>query len=183
MRRFILLLLMPLIMAGCATTNPSQLGISPKTWHALSSERQNEIINNSYQVKVEQAAFRSGDTDSNNPVLEITLRGGEMMMPPFVQYSHYEPVSFSLQEGACSDVYVYDTDKTKAVELIACYHDRMLYLDPSQFDLNKQPGTVKLVYSPIWKRGFTYRNISSSGYARLRHVNVHVKQVELHDSF
>jgi hypothetical protein len=62
------------------------------------------------------------------------------------------------------------------VNLRACFKRNILFLDPSRFDLTKKEGSVRLYQSPLWRDGFTYKNIDSSGYVKLTDVNITIFQ-------
>jgi hypothetical protein len=101
------------------------------------------------------------------------------MMSPFTQAYSYQPVSFAIQEGSCKQVTLRqkteDTDKHKhSVDMEVCFKNNILLLDPSRYDANKSDSSARLYRSPLWRRGFSYPHVNSTGYARLQDVMIKI---------
>lgn len=161
-----------LLLAGC-TVGPQQLGLSQSQWQSLDQSQQQSLLANYKTIK--QAKVNK--TVYSGPNINVTVANGTAMMPPFVVPQQYVAASFYLKPGQCSRVRLKSVSTQSSVNLQACYNGLVLALDPSHYDLMKSGGTLRLSYNPIWKRGFTYRGVSSSGYVRLNQVSVTVKAI------
>ena len=163
-----------LLLSGCAT-NPQVLGMSPQAWQTLTKQEQDKLFDNYNKIKADQQLPTQAAVGYDQTMVELAVSGGTVMMPPFIKREPYQKQTMTIVKGTCNSTVLYSLQGSDWVEFKACYYDHTLYLDPSRYNLKKLPGSAQLVYSPIWKRGFTYQKVSTSGYARLKDANIHVK--------
>ena len=163
-----------LILTGCSTS-PSQLGMSEDQWDLTSQQQQDQYAQN-YKNLQTVWNIKKDDTSENShhPAIEINIQGGSVMMPPFERNYSYQPVSMVINNDQCNSVDLTQINGNKKVNLVGCYRDHILYLDPSRYDLSQRYGSIQFNQSPLWNRGFTYHGIDSSGYARLSNANVSI---------
>lgn len=168
----ILLILGTLLLTSC-TVVPRELGFSPKQWQMMSATGRKLLqvdyyrIHNALQLK----------TIYQGPRIQVVLFGGTAMMPPLFQAYYFESLRFETNPGKCRNVRLTSWDQTRSVKLTVCYDGVTLSFDPSRYDLSKTKGTLFLTYNTLWKHGFTYNNLSSSGYVRLKNADVTIKTI------
>ncbi len=172
MLRLIFITFVMLSLVGCAVS-PESLGISSAKWNKYSEAQQQELIANYEQI---QGAALDAPIDDNNLIL-VRIKGGTVMMPPFIVGYAYNPLQFMITSGTCRTLPLNSTLGMGFVDLTACFKNNVLYMDPSRYELDKKFGSIQFHALPLWQQGFSYRNISSSGYARLQNVTVAVKQI------
>lgn len=159
-----------LLFAGCATT-PLDLGISERQWEEFSPEKQQQLLNNYEQIESES----SSKSNDNEPYLAVSIHGGEVMMPPFITWTRYREAKIVLAKETCEDSKLESSDTQNHIMLKVCYYGKVLALDPTKYDLATSKGTVSFTWSPLWRRGFAYKNIDTDGYARLKNATIEVK--------
>ncbi len=178
MFRWVSVLVLTLLTAACATVSPSKLGISQSQWDQYSDTERQQILQG-YQQAQRQKVSSSAKSDS---VLQVNIQEGKVTSPPFTDLYVYQPLSFSIQMGDCHKrIPVSLTDSRKKAALEACYINDTLYLDPSVYEPAKAIGSLQFPYMPMWKRGFTYPDLSSSGRLKLTHANVTVQETNSSD--
>lgn len=161
-----------LLLAGC-TVGPQQLGLSQSQWQSMDKTRQQKLVSNYNQIK----QVKVNQTVYNGPTITVSLKEGTAMMPPFLKPHEYLATSFSMKPGQCRSIRLKSADNSGSVSLRACYNGLVLVMDPSHYDPAKSAGTMRFPYNPIWRRGFTYTGVSSSGYVRLNQATINVKAV------
>ena len=170
MRNLICLILI-FFLVGC--TGPQQLGMSKLQWQALDSKQQKALVKTYEQLKEEEKFHKV----YAGPKLNIHLSPGMAMMPPFDQSYAFNATQFSIIPGECKLVPLFAQDGKHRVELQVCYNGLRLAFDPSRVIVERSKGTVFFDYNPIWKRGFTYFNVESNGYTRLRDTNIRISTI------
>lgn len=167
----IALLFCALLLAGCAPT-PRQLGFSDQKWNAFSKAEQadiqagyHEVGQHGVKVSVEHAG----------PDLRVDVADGTAMMPPFTEAHRFQTTPFSIQAGQCISTRLRSVESPEQVSMKACYDGLTLSLDPSPYRLEGRIGTVYFNYTPVWTRGFTYRNVNTTGYVQLHDATVTVE--------
>ena len=172
------LIMAMLLLTGCAPS-PAELGLTAQEWQQMNTQKQQEVLAHYEQIRQkQQSLYTVAQIDT---WLKITIMQGTIMMPPFDTDYVYQPVNFQVFPNSCRDVTVYSLTGDRQVVLTACYKDDVLFLDPSRYELNKQPGSIRFYASPLWRSGFLYSHITSSGYVRLRDVDVRIKRQQGHD--
>ena len=178
-RCLFLSLIVLLFFPGCAIFSPQHLGISDDEWEGYDKAQQLALKRDYRQIQDGATTFI--DFQQNGAVkrtpLMVSIYGGKVIVPPFVEWFAYRPVAFAVAPESCVEKKIRQIDGAQQIELQACYRRGVLFIDPSRFDKNKVLGSIRFHYSPIWEEGFIYRNVNSSGYVRLRDVNVEVKQI------
>lgn len=169
----IILLLITLALSACVT--PARLGISESEWGNLTPEEQAKIKQGYFEVKKNKTAGQEKIIPDGS-VVHLRVSGGKVGMPPFASAYDYTPFEVDVHSGECQNINVKELHGDKTVGIQVCYFNKTVYLDPSRYDPNKSIGSIQLHYSPIWDRGFTYQNVSSSGYAHFNNVNVAVRR-------
>jgi len=152
---------------------PQQLGFSQSQWQSMNKTRQQQLLGNYNQIKQAKQSL----TVYKGPDINVSVKEGTAMMPPFLRPQEYLAASFRIKPGQCRNIRLRDADSSNSVNLRACYNGLVLTMDPSHYDLMKSAGTMRFPYNPIWKRGFTYTDVSSSGYVRLNQATVNVKAI------
>lgn len=161
------------LLAGCSVA-PETLGISEQQWNQYTPQKQQTIVANYEKVRANNNLANT--TAAGYGTLHVGIANGKVMMPPFTASYKYTPIEFDIADGVCREVELHNLDVMKSVDLIACFKQNVLFLDPSFYELAKQKGSIRFYYSPLWESGFAYRNISSRGYARLQQVTVTIKK-------
>lgn len=172
MYRLILGCFILLLLAGCA--GPHQLGFSNQAWNQMAEPKRKALLadyeylqDNPYQI----------ETVYNGPDIDIYMLNGEAMMPPFEQEYSFQNDLFRMKPGECESIRLRSIDTDHSVSMRVCYDGLYVSMDPSRYDKDKRRGTVHFAYNPIWKRGFTYSNVKTTGYARLRHASISIKAI------
>jgi GH15 family glucan-1,4-alpha-glucosidase len=168
-------LLVVLFLYGCAIS-PVQLGIAPTEWSTYSLEQQQKILDDSAKYFKYHARISKRKANAKGECLEIAIHSGQVMLPPFSNWSDYKPAHFTIFKGQCRDIVLEQAAEEVSTELGVCYYGNVLYLDPSHYDLKLYKGSVSIHSSPLWLSGFSYKGISSGGYVRLKNVTIRVKQ-------
>lgn len=117
-------------------------------------------------------------TTTKQPVIiEIKISNGTALMPPFTNWQAFSPAVAAIDEGSCQETLLTQLDGKAHISLRSCFKNKILSLDPSRYDSEKQNGTITIPYSPLWDHGFTYYEINSDGYVKLKGVTISVKQL------
>ena len=165
-------LLFILLLSGCA--GPTQLGFSHYQWSKMSDQEKKSlkaeyhyVQNNPYKIK----------TVYSGPDIDIYMLNGEALMPPFEQAYSFQNELFRMKPGTCEYIHLRSIDTAHSVRMRVCYDGLYVSMDPSAYDKDKRRGTVHFAYNPVWKRGFTYSNVNSKGYARLSDASISIKAI------
>lgn len=173
MFRILITLTATFLLFACAT--PMRLGISEAEWNNFSPEEKSKIKKGYYEIQ--KTRLHSRETViPDGTKLHVTIYGGVVNVPPFANKVSYSPVEFDIENGTRQIVSIRELNGDNKISMIAAYQNKTLFLDPSRYDPEKKEGSIQLHYSPIWDRGFTYENVSSTGYVYLSKVNVTVKK-------
>lgn len=172
MFKWLSVLVLILLTAACATVSPNKLGISQSQWDQYSDSQRQQIIEGYQQAQRQKVS----SSQRSGSVLQVTVQGGEVTSPPFTDFYAYQPISFSIQSGQCHQKIPVVPDQGKKTALEVCYINDTLYLDPSAYEPAKAIGALQFPYMPVWKRSFTYPDLSSTGRLKLTHVNVTVQE-------
>lgn len=167
-----------LFLSGCATVSPNRLGISQSDWDQYSPAKKDQLILAYDQT---QSHKKTVHVKAGKGVLSVRIEGGEALLPPYTNLVRYEPVAFTVRQGDCHKKI--NVQKVDAVEdeepgkLEFCYKDDTLYLDPSPYNPSLSLGSLQFPFMPIWKRGFTYPDVTSTGLLKLTRVHIYLHQV------
>ncbi|EKE01345.1 MAG: putative membrane associated protein [uncultured bacterium] len=169
-----------LFLFGCAVDPMTKLGLSESEWLGYGSDEQQKLLANYKKIAEKRAGtVRDKKNHDARGFLEIDVLDGKVMMPPFVDWSDYKPVNFTIFRGQCRDIVLQGLiDEKSQTELGVCFYGDTLYLDPSHHDLEKHSGSISIHSSPLWLSGFSYKGISSTGYVRLNNVTIKILQKE-----
>jgi hypothetical protein len=173
-------LLVVLILLGGCTTSPSNLGISDAQWAGYSKAQRQEILHNYRKIDntaglpIPRAKSISAAADST---INVAIHDGKIMMPPFTAATDYLPIVFTIHNGHCKRIVVHQANQAQSITLDTCYQNKILYLDPSRYDATKSKGSLLFNYTPFWEHGFTYQDVSSTGYAQLSHVDITIQSI------
>jgi hypothetical protein len=173
MLRILFLVTIGLLLSACVS--PVGLGISEEQWRSYTPEQKEKIKSGYYEI-LKKRFHSEPKVASDNTYLHVAIFGGKVVMPPFSSMSDYLPVEFNVSSGECTTVKIKEAGSDKMMAMKACYQNNTLFLDPSRYDPSKRVGSIQLYYSPIWDRGFSYQNVSSSGYVHLTGVNVLIQK-------
>lgn len=165
------ILILSIALVGCAVS-PQKLGISEQEWNSYSDEQRQKILVDYQQIAAEQGNIKKNSSESET--INVKIYDGEVMMQPFTQWCSYQPVTFDLAKNTCDEILLNQLNGAAQTSLRACYKDNLLYLDPSRYDLTKRNGSINFPFSPLWKQGFEYNGVSSSGFVRLKNVTVKI---------
>lgn len=161
-----------ILLTGC-TPGPTQLGLSQQQWQTMSDQQRQQILAGYDQIQ----HAPSNKTVYAGPKIVVSLSQGTVMMPPFLQPQHYQPVQFEMKPGQCHSIALQSLNDSQQVNLPVCYNGLMLALDPSRYEPLLSSGSLRFSYTPLWKRGFAYNGVSSQGYVHLTKVNVVINAV------
>ncbi|HVV69291.1 MAG TPA: hypothetical protein VHE99_09735 [Gammaproteobacteria bacterium] len=175
MRKFYYLIFLSLFLTGCATVSPNKLGISQSEWDQYSDSQREQLIENYHQAQRSKISHAKGGSS----LLSVNIQDGKALMPPFTQLTAFQPISFNIREGKCNEklTIVSAENPEQHTKLGICYQGGTLYMDPSPIDPSKADGSLQFPYMPIWSRGFTYPNVTSTGMAKLTNVNITVQEI------
>lgn len=206
-----------IFLAGCATEKPPKfssqtLGISEQEWMNYDQEKQQKTLaayETIYQQKMEEnppiiqdkknkkkqpPVAQSNEIIPLPPYLAINVRDGRAKLPPYTDWSAYQPIDLIVSKGSCSETNILPIPDESAINnktadkkpkteffssLRVCYKNKTLFFDSSRYDLSKKDYSITFAYSPLWQQGFTYYNINSSGQAHFKNATVKIKQVDL----
>ncbi|MDF3054644.1 MAG: putative rane associated protein [Gammaproteobacteria bacterium] len=174
---FLFFIVMPAFLAGCASVvGPSRLGISDAEWKSYTPEQRAELSANYARA---QHTKRGQYVKAGNSVIQVNIHGGRALIPPSPDLQAYQPVDFRIREGECHREIsiISDLNPRQKTKVTTCYSEHVLYLDASPYDVDKAYGTVLLRFMPMWKRGFTYPSVNTTGLARLTGVNISIKEL------
>lgn len=175
--KFLLLVLdcfLMLLLVSCAGEK-EMLGMSSKKWSQIDETKREELLANYSKIQ----NLQKKQIAKSSSRLNVKVYGGTVLMQPDLVDRKYKPLTFTLLDGTCHDTKIEDAlhDEGKSTSLIACYLDNILYIDPTRYDLDKPFGTVTLYSSPFWEDGFSYHNVSTYGYAKLKNSTIEIKMV------
>ena len=169
-----------LFLCGCASVQPADLGVSNATWIGYPDAQKKQLISAYQEYAAKSAELmreHNAPLDIGATVLQVGLNGGSAMFPPFEKPQHYTPVNFMLVQNKCAEFPITSSEnKDIKTNLFVCYIDNTLYLDPSRFDPEKQDSSVTINATPLWQSGFSYDDITSTGFVRLNKVTISVQQ-------
>lgn len=168
MRRLLLILPTLALLVSCA--GPTQLGFSQQQWQAMTPQQRQQLID-----QYRQAGSYKPATVYAGPDIEVALLNGKAAMPPFTQKYNFAATNFSINPGECEHVRLSSINSTNSTSMKACYDGLHLSLDPSKYDLDKKQGTAHFAYNPLWLSGFTYSNVTTSGYVDLENTSLAIK--------
>ncbi len=139
-----------LCLSGCAI-KPTDLGFNHQHWDQLGKIKQQQLIEQYKQTQ--KSSFNLGQPVAGSAI-EVRVSNGQMMMPPFLDYNDYQPVSFVLFENQCKKTKVLSLTGKQKINLSACYYENILSLDGSEYDMKKRMGTLFIHSSPSVEKGF-----------------------------
>lgn len=169
-----------LLISGCTG---ARYGLATKNWHELSYEQKQTMAKNYRHIATVRAKEKREQDrrviTSTTPKIELYVKGGEALMPPFDKTYAFQSVSMIVYDGHCRSVALVQKAGKKKTNLEACYLDKVLYLDPSKYVYQWHQGSLRFNYMPIWdsESGFRYSNISSQGYAGLKESTIIIKSL------
>lgn len=174
--KHVCLLLIWVFLTGCSTVSPNRLGISESDWEQYSPAKKDQLI---LAYEQTQQHKKTVHASAGSGVLFVRIQDGEALLPPYMSLTAYTPVTFKVRQGDCHKKIAIHPDNTdaEAGKLEVCYKDDTLYLDPSPYDPNLSLGALRFPYMPIWKRGFTYPSVTSTGLLKLTGVHIYLHQV------
>lgn len=158
------------LLSGCSTA--SRLGFSNAQWQGLTPTQRQQYTQGYHQVKEQK---KEQPKTYAGPPLSIYFERGTAKMPPTFHSYRFQTVNFHIKAGDCRTIPLRSIDTRDHVGMRVCYNGLTLSLDPSRYQLSKANGSLHFNYSPIWKQGFTYSGVNTTGFAQLRHANVTIK--------
>lgn len=170
---FLLLFSFGIMLSGCSVE--TMYGINSKQWNKMTQKQKKEIQKGYAKVQSTLVHDRARKIQYERPELTVVVYGGWIMMPPYVRHYRYDKISVSLVSGQCAKISVHEKNGGKVVPLKICYNDQLLQIDPSTYEVDKMHGSIVMHASPLWLRGYTYKHITTSGYAKLKNAHVWVK--------
>lgn len=182
MKKNLIILLLILFTLTACVASPQRLGFSKAEWESMDKNKQAELLRNYKQMDSANKRLAGEDKDvdkdnKNTAAITVSISGGKVMMPPFIEAYAFEPASFRIQEGSCEQVLLKEKDEGKhQVKMSVCFKKGILLLDPSRYDVAKGDSSAQLYRSSLWRSGFSYSHINSSGYARLQDVTIRITQ-------
>lgn len=169
----IFLFLCAATLSGCGIS-PTQLGIAKEHWKQYDKQEQDRIIRGHKYIS--QTIKKNILAAPGNSCLNITIKDGRAIMPPFINSYEFLPISFIIREGTCKSLNLYAANIKKHTSLSVCYSNDVILLDPSTYEIEKRYGTVSMHKTLLWNDGFNYTNVNTSGYTRLQHATIFIKK-------
>ncbi|OGT66227.1 MAG: hypothetical protein A3J38_10660 [Gammaproteobacteria bacterium RIFCSPHIGHO2_12_FULL_45_9] len=158
-------------LCGCSAT-PEELGIPPAKWAMLSQQAREQA--QAGHREVERIRKKPLSPIYQGPSVQVQVLSGTTWMDAYRRQMPFEPVTFVIAPGACQSVMLPSRDMENYTLLEVCYNGLTLFLDPSAYKPMKAWGTVYVDYTPVWKHGFSYTGLNTTGIARLRDVTLHL---------
>lgn len=162
-------------LLGSCTVGPQQLGIPSQQWQVMNKAERQQMRTAYRDIQRRQHSLAK--MIYSGPDIQVTINGGTAMMTPFLQAYVFKSVKFKMRVGECRYIRLTDWEGTHSVDLWASYDGLTFMLDPSRYDLTKSNGALLLTYNPLWKHGFTYSGLSSSGYVRLNNATITIHTI------
>ena len=160
------------LLSGCVTS--SFVGITPEQWKSATSEQRKCWIREYNAYKKAHPEFK-GDPNAANKI-KLQISGGTAVFPPKFLAQPYRSIKLTLPDGSCYREPVYAKSGTLQTKLYVCYDKNTLAIDPSHYDNSTTNGSLILTFNPLWGQGFTYNNMNSDGYVKLKNVDIAIKQ-------
>ncbi len=160
------------MLTGCVSRN--DMGMSQQQWSHLSPQQQKAYRKQYRQIERFQRhrQYQPGPTK-----VSVKLSGGTAKMPPDFGSNRFYTAKFFLRDGQCRQVPLIAVQKATQANLTVCFNAQVLSLDPSRYKVADQEGTLFFNYNPVWRHGFTYYGVNSTGYVSLDDVNISVRAV------
>lgn len=104
--------------------------------------------------------------------LDVNLANGQMQTSTGALVN-FNPVNFTIANGKCKKVLLTQVSQpTTQVPVHVCYRENKFYLDSHSLSGRQTDGAIHFNYIPLWRRGFTYHSINTSGHAHLTGTEV-----------
>lgn len=168
MRRLLLVLPALALLASCA--GPTQLGFSQQQWQSMTPQQRQQLAQQYHSLSAYKPA-----TVYAGPNIQVSLANGKAAMPPFAEKYSFAATNFSIKPGSCKHIQLSSMNSNNFTEMRVCYDGLHLSLDPSKYDPTKVMGTAHFAYNPLWLSGFTYADVSTSGYVNLEGASITIK--------
>lgn len=175
--KLLLIFLFTVVLIGCSSVSPEQLGMSEQQWNKYGEQEQERILRNHDYIV--ETAKKNTFSAHGNSCLTLNIQNGKAIMPPFTEWYSFKPVTLKISEGTCQIAELYAMDGKNHVTLCACYNDNVLLLDPSLYEIDKRYGSIRMYYSLLWEDGFDYTNINTDGYAHLQKTSIFITKQNL----
>lgn len=160
-------------LSACAPS-PADIGLTQQKWDNATPQEQN-CWQRAYQDYQDGHPELDGDGSSSNKV-DITITGGTAAFPPAFQQLAFNKIRDQLPAGACHSLNVVATNNNYATSLYICYAKNTIAIDPSHYDSSTRAGSLILTNNPLWKRGFSYKNMFTDGYVKFKNITITVKR-------
>lgn len=165
--KFIGILLCLLLLSGCAT---SKLDLSELSWQQIQKTHSIQKAKALEEHKV--------PITHKTPLVEIVFEHGQAQIPLFKVRSDFKPAKMIVYKGHCQTVALNQVNGYLHVDVEACYRGNEVLVDGVKYDYAKRYGTIRLAELPMWERGFTYKGISTTGYAKLSDTDISIKKLK-----
>ncbi len=165
--KFIGILLCILMLSGCAT---SKLDLADLNWQQIQKSHR---IQKAKAIEEQKAPITK-----KTPRAEITFEHGQAKIPLFKVRSRFKPAKMIVYQGHCQTVALKQVDGYLHVDVEACYRGNEILVDGVKYDYAKRYGTIRLAELPMWESGFTYKGISTTGYAKLSGTDISIKKLK-----
>jgi hypothetical protein len=173
------LMLTVIFLTACSTViTPQDIGFSQNEWQNYSPIYQQQFLENYKQINEELQVLNTSPNVLSKSALYVQINGGLAMMPPFTVLKKFKPVQFVINQDECSETILEEDGIGEGkVAMLNCYLGNKLFLDASRYDLTRKHGSITLVYSPLWQKGYTYTGVNSTGYVRFANSSLKIKTV------
>ena len=163
------------LLIGCSARQ--QLGISELEWASYSKERKDFLIRRYKAIAEERLVVNVRQGERDNAGLIVEISDGKALFPPdFVIWRNYRPLSFTMAVNQCRELpIISEASSDMTTKLGVCLLGDMFYLDSSNYEDSKKFGSIVIHRSPLWKTGFNYDAIYSTGYVRLSDTTIKIK--------
>ncbi len=161
-------------VVACAPS-AQKIGVSASQWCNMTPEQQQALRDRYARLQVWNRQAQAHPLVYQAPPISVSLQQAEAMMPPFEQYYTVSPNAVMLAPGQCQSMRLYSRTSSNHVDMRLCYSGKRLALDASHYRFDQREGTLFFYYNPLWQQGFTYTQVASQGYVRLRHADIHIK--------
>lgn len=169
------------LLIGCSARQ--QLGISELEWASYSKERKNFLVQSHKAITGERLLMKQKyvqQCESDDYGIIVEISGGKVIFPPdFIIWRNYRPLNFVVAVNQCRELsMISETDSNITTKIGVCFLGEVLYLDSSNYEDSKKFGSVAIHRSPLWKTGFEYGAIDSTGHVRFNGATVGIRQFD-----
>lgn len=168
------LMILSIYLGGCQSFSQS-VGLSDREWAYTPALQKMAMLNNHINNKGNWCQKQTFVNHAQAPIF-IELESGYASLWPGKVNKPIEPLRLLLKPGDCVNVALQSKDHQHQSQLDLFYDGRSLILDPLFYDYASSNGTLQIDKHPLWLNGFSYSNLSTTGYASLNKLKLTIHE-------